>query len=130
MILPIGTCRSSCYQYCWVWFTFIFELLKNSEIFRKIWRDFWGAHRAEAQRINKVKRTRSPSIISLVLRRFGRVNGPVKISWENLEFMKTFILWSRMHASPISSMTGSISISYSPILSCKTFIIILRSHRL
>ena len=130
MILPLGTCRSSCYQCCWVWFTFIFELLKNSEKFRKRWRDFWGAHRAEARRISKVKRIRSPSIISLVLRRFSHVNGLVMSSWEKPGFMKIFIIWLRMQASPPSSTTSMNSISYSPISLCKIFISMLGDHHL
>ena len=59
-----------------------------------------------------------------------RVNGLVMISWKQPGFMKTFILWLIMRASPISSTTRSKSISYSPILSCKTFTIILRIHLL
>ena len=38
----------------------------------------------------QVKKTRSPSIISLVLRRFGHVNGLVMSSWEKPGFMKFF----------------------------------------
>ena len=41
-----------------------------------------------------------------------------------------FIIWLRMRASPTSSMTSSISISYSLILSCKKFTFILRNHHL
>ena len=104
--------------------------LKKSEIFRKRWRDIWGAHRAEARRISKVRRIRGPNIIFLAPQRFGHVNGLVMISWEQPRFMTIFMNWLRMRASPTSSTTGSISISYLPILSCKTFIIILRSHRL
>ena len=130
MILPLDTCRSSCYQFCWVWFTFILKLLKNLEIFRKRWRDFWGAHRAKARRISKVERIRSPSIISLAPRMFGRVNGLVMISWEQPGFMMIFMSWPRMQASPTSSTTIMNSISYSPIFLCKIFISMLGDRHL
>ena len=129
MIHALGTC-SSCYQYYWVWFTFILKLLKITEFFRKWWGDYWGAHRAKARRINKVKRIRSPSIISLVLWRFGRVNSLVMSSWEKSGFMKIFISWLRMQASPPSSMTSVNSISYSPIRLCKIFISMLGGRHL
>ena len=130
MILSLGTCRSSCYQFCWVWFTFIFELLKISEIFRKRWRDFWGDHRAEARRKSKVKKHRGPNIICLAPRRSDCVNDLVIISWEQPGFMIISMNWLRMQASPPSSRTDAINISYSPIYLCKTFISMLGAHDL
>lgn len=46
-----------------------------------------------------------------------------KVSVENL-------LWLTMQASPLSSTTNAISISYSQIPLCKTFIFILGTHHL
>ena len=44
--------------------------------------------------------------------------------------MKIFMNWLRMQALPLSSMTNAISISYSQISLCKTFISILGVHHL
>ena len=63
MIWPLGTCRSSCYQSCWVWFTFISSYKKFQKFFRgrKWWRDCLEAPQAEARRISKMKGIKSPS---------------------------------------------------------------------
>ena len=89
----------------------IFDLLAQSSIHktvledcfsRKWWRGCWGALRAEARRISRMRRTKSPNTIFLAPRRSGRVNGLVMRSWRLPEFTRLLLLGSecRPHRLP------------------------------
>jgi len=89
----------------------LFGVTKNFRNFqsKKMMRRLFRGSLSRGSKERKMRRRRSPSIIFLVPRRFGRVSGHVMHSYRQLEFMMISIIWLGMQASPTSSSTSVIS---------------------
>ena len=126
MILPLGTCRSSCYSLV----HFYSEVTKN---FRNLQKKMKRFLRGSSSRSLKDKQSEEDKRPKYNLPRTVEVR---PCEWPCDNFLRAagiyddFYDWLRMQASPPSSTTNANSISYSPISLCKTFISMLGAHHL